>query len=137
MCSKTSWALGDRIMSWSLLVFWIPHGIGFFLTVLPTTARSFISLLLFFLQHVFSLFFFFLPAVFSFSSLWESFTTYLHNSNQQPVKVLWDGTATKEHVNNFSKNHVLDVPHTCLWPLEWTSGILCALKSQEHCACWD
>lgn len=64
-----------------------------------------------------------------------SFTTHLCHNNQHPVKVLWAGIVTKEHVNNVSKSCVLDLPHTCLGALECTSGIPCALKSQENCAC--
>lgn len=133
-------------MPWSLLICWILHGTGVFwlcyqLVPGPSLSYSFFSsslfLFLLILQPVSSLFFFFLPAVFIFYSLWDSFTTHLCNNNEWPVKVLWAGTATKEHANNFSKNCVVDLSHTCLGPLEWTSGIPCPLESRQNCACWD
>lgn len=125
--NKINWVLGGRMMPWSLLVFWIPHGTAFFwlcywLVPGPSLHYSFFPPACF-------LTFLFLSVVFSFSSLWDSFTTHLCNSNQQPVKILWTGTATKEYVNNFSK-FVFWVCHIFFetpWVNLWYS--LCSWKS--------
>lgn len=132
--NKINWVLGGRMMPWSLLVFWIPHGTAFFwlcywLVPGPSLHYSFFPPACF-------LTFLFLSVVFSFSSLWDSFTTHLCNSNQQPVKILWTGTATKEYVIT-SVNLCFGSATYSLRPLEWTSGIPCALENQENSACWD